>query len=283
MIKIERSNLSDIADEYLKKLQQKRFNKSGKKVRTHFVDNMQRIVLSKPDNFASIITEFTSKFNEQGAEDFESFKKYMENQYDRMRNEHGYWLLKKLNLKVCPYCNRQYTFTIEDKKVSPELDHFYPKSKHPYFALSFYNLVPACSVCNHTKSEEPIDLHPYFEGFDNTYKFRIRTKEGKEDSLDWALENEIEIAFSNTNRNIDVFALKELYNEHIDYVEEIIDKAQAYNKQYYNSLIDSYKGLGKQEADIDRFIWGNYLENAEHENRTFSKLIKDILEQLKIK
>ncbi len=283
MIKIERNNLSDIAEEYLNKLQQKRFNKSGKKVRTFFIDNMERIVLSKPDDFDSIITEFTNKFNEQGAESFASFKKYMKNQYDMMRNEHGYWLLKKLDLKVCPYCNRQYTFTIEDRKVSPELDHFYPKSKYPYFAISFYNIVPACSVCNHTKLEESIDLHPYFEGFDNNCKFRLRTKEGKEDSLDWALENEIEIAFSNTNRNIDAFALKELYNEHTDYVEEIIDEVQAYNKQYYNSLIDSYRGLGKQEADIERFIWGNYLENAEHENRTLSKLTKDILEQLRIK
>ena len=200
-----------------------------------------------------------------------------------MRKNHGYWLLEKLNVRVCPYCNRQYTFTIEDKKISPEFDHFYPQSEHPYLALSFYNLIPACSLCNHTKSEEKIAIHPYFEGFDDLFKFIIKTKKGSKDSLDWVLEKDIEVDFTNVNKNIEVFALKELYGEHIDFVMEIIDKAQAYNYNYYNSLIDSFRGLGKQEAEIDRFIWGNYLENTKHENRPLSKLTKDILEQLMIK
>lgn len=283
MIKIERNNLDDIAYKYLIKLQEKGYNKAGKKVRTHYIDNIKRLVLSKPIEFEGIKFEFENKFNEKGAESFDDFKTYMENQYKAMRIEHGYWLLNELNVKVCPYCNRQYTFTIKDKKISPEFDHFYPKSNYPYLALSFYNLIPACSVCNHTKSDEEIDKNPYVEGFYDNYKFRMRTKDGIENSLEWALEKEIEIAFTNTNRNIDVFALKELYNEHIDYIKEIIDRAQAYNHSYYNSLIDSYKGLGKQEADIDRFVWGNYLENAEHEKRPLSKLTKDILEQLRIK
>lgn len=283
MIKIERNNLDDIASNYLKKLQEKGYYKSGKLVRGHFVDNMQRIVLAPPKNFATIVTEFTNKFKEHGAESFDDFKTYMGNQYKTMRDEHGYWLLNALNVKVCPYCNRQYTFTIKDKKVSPELDHYYPKSKYPFFALSFYNLIPSCSVCNHTKSEQEIDQNPYVVGFNDNSKFRMRSKDGNDNSLDWALEKEIEIYFTNTNRNINVFSLEELYNEHIDYIKEIVDKAQAYNHSYYNSLIDSYKGLGKQEADIDRFVWGNYLENAEHEKRPLSKLTKDILQQLNLK
>ena len=283
MIKIERSNLDDIAEEYLKKLQQTNRRKEGKKVRTHYIDNMKRFVLSKPDKFSEIESEFSNKFSERDAESFDDFKTYMENQYKTMRSEHGYWLLKELDIKVCPYCNRQYTFTIEDEKISPELDHFLPKSQYPYLALSFYNLMPACAVCNHTKSEQTIDKHPYFDGFNDDYRFKIKTKKGREDSLDWALEKDIEVDFTDTNENIKVFALKDLYNEHIDYVEEIIDKAQAYHYGYYNSLIDSYKGLGKQPEEIDRFVWGNYLENAKHEKRPLSKLTKDVLEQLKIK
>jgi len=283
MIKIERNNLDVIASNYLKRLQGKRYYKSGKLVRGHFIDNMERIVLATPKDFTTIVTEFTNKFKVQGAESSDDFKTYMENQYNMMRGEHGYWLLNELNVKVCPYCNRQYTFTIKDKKVSPELDHFYPKSKYPFLALSFYNLIPACSVCNHTKLEEEIDQNPYLVGFNDNSKFRMRTKDGNDNSLDWALEKEIEIYFTNTNRNIDVFSLKEIYNEHIDFVKEIIDKAQAYNHSYYNSLIDSYKGLGKQEEDIDRFVWGNYLEKAEHEKRPLSKLTKDILQQLNLK
>ncbi|NCB69260.1 MAG: hypothetical protein EOM47_10500 [Bacteroidia bacterium] len=283
MIKIERHNLDDIANQYLLKLQGKSRYKAGKLVRSHYIDNIGRLVLAKPSDFGNIQAEFNLEFQKQGAEDFNKFKDYMENQYNDMRNEHGYWLLKSLNIKVCPYCNRQYTFTIEEEKVSPELDHFYPKSIYPYLALSFYNLVPSCSVCNHTKLEQHIEIHPFFKGFDDNYKFKIKTKDGEEFSLDWALRNKLEIDFTDNNKNIKVFALKKLYNEHIDYVKEIIDKAQAYNQSYYNSLIDSYKGLGKQDAEIDRFVWGNYLENAEHEKRPLSKLTRDILEQLEIK
>lgn len=283
MIKIERDNLDDIANKYLLKLQKKKRYKAGKYVRSHYIDNIRRLVLAKPNEFVNIQNEFNNKFNQSEAEDFANFKEYMENQYEIMRNEHGIWLLKTLNIKVCPYCNRQYTFTIEKEKVSPELDHYYPKSTHPYLALSFYNLVPSCSVCNHTKSNQIINVHPYFQGFDNKFKFKLKTKGGEDLSLDWALRNKLEIDFTNSNNNIRVFALKALYNEHIDYVNEIINKAQAYNLDYYNSLIDSFKGLGKQDAEIERFIWGTYLENAEHEKRPLSKLTKDILEQLKIK
>lgn len=32
------------------------------------------------------------------------------------KQTHGYWLAKQLNIKVCPYCNRQYVFTVKKKK-----------------------------------------------------------------------------------------------------------------------------------------------------------------------
>ena len=56
----------------------------------------------------------------------------------------------RMGLNVCPYCNTQYTFTIKTSRgrTRPQYDHFFKKSKHPYFALSFYNLIPSCYVCN---------------------------------------------------------------------------------------------------------------------------------------
>ncbi|KAA6310471.1 hypothetical protein EZS27_038231 [termite gut metagenome] len=98
-------------------------------------------------------------------------------------------------------------------------------------------------------------------------------------------KNNIKVDFSSEseNENIKVFGLKELYNEHIDYVEEIIDKAQAYNSTYYDSLIQSFSGLGKTPAEVDRYVWGNYIETADQCKRPLSKLTKDILEQLDIK
>ncbi|OAV71393.1 hypothetical protein Barb6_01430 [Bacteroidales bacterium Barb6] len=118
--------------------------------------------------------------------------------------------------------------------------------------------------------------------FGDKYKFEL--KKDKETDLSVILDKKnIKVDFSSDNKNIEVFGLKELYNQHIDYVEEIIDKAQAYNADYYDSLIQSFSGLGKTPTEIDRCIWGNYIETADHCKRPLSKLTRDILEQLGIK
>jgi hypothetical protein len=291
MIKIERNNLDDIAKEYFRKIKNKnRQNKNRQKnnliVRTYFIEHLEELVLAKKEDFDAIEKVFERLFNMPNAECFNEFKTYMENQYKAMRDEYGYWLFEKLDIKVCPYCNRHYTFTINknNKKISPQLDHFYPKSIYPYLALSFYNLIPSCSVCNHVKLEKKIDIHPYTNSFhENNCHFQIVGKQnGASNTLDWLLKNEIKVHFTGDNKNIEVFALKELYNEHIDYVEEILNKVQAYNKGYYNSLIKGYK-LGAQPVEIDRLIFGTYLEDAEHEKRPLSKLTKDILDQIGLK
>jgi len=75
----------------------------------------------------------------------------------------GFKLAKELAIDVCPYCNRNYTTShrIDGtlKNVFPEFDHFYPQKDFPLLALSFYNLIPSCSICNsHYKKGENPDL-----------------------------------------------------------------------------------------------------------------------------
>lgn len=64
-------------------------------------------------------------------------------------------IVKLLELRVCPYCGRSYIYSIENNYrlkgshiVKPQIDHFFPKSKYPYFALSYFNLIPICHFCN---------------------------------------------------------------------------------------------------------------------------------------
>ena len=93
-------------------------------------------------------------------------------------------VLERLKIRTCPYCNRNYTFTVKSsssaagKKFTtrPEFDHFYCKSKHPLLALSFYNLVPSCSVCNHGKATDDIGINPYFDGFQSKFGICDKTK-----------------------------------------------------------------------------------------------------------
>lgn len=266
-----------------------------------------QIIEAKPTEFNQIETDFKSEFKifidqyekakktAKASTQYGMFKATMESFYTNFfsantklfkdkKLSHGNWLTSKLGVNICPYCNRQYTFTITTDKTNtrPQFDHFKPKSKYPYLALTFYNLVPSCQTCNHLKREYDVDFHPYEKGFSEEFKFKLITLNNI------AIEKgnyEIKLCNLNgePNKNIDTLGLNPLYEGHRDYVDEILDKAEAYNLAYYNSLINSYKGLGKQASEIDRFVWGGYLEEAEHCKRPLSKLTRDVLEQLKIK
>lgn len=68
-------------------------------------------------------------------------------------NKDGF--VKSLDLRVCPYCGRAYIYSVDNlhrmngtHTVKPQIDHFFPKSKYPYLALSYQNLIPVCTTCN---------------------------------------------------------------------------------------------------------------------------------------
>lgn len=101
----------------------------------------------------------------------------------------AYWLQRQLGVKVCPYCNRMYTTTLfGEEKIRPDFDHFYPKSKYPYLAVSLFNLIPSCSMCNKKKDDKAeviyenkenkklSIIYPYDESFDEPQRcisFRV--------------------------------------------------------------------------------------------------------------
>lgn len=76
-----------------------------------------------------------------------------------MTQRRALWLIQDLKAHICPYCNQ---INIESdsskyeikKRHRSALDHFFPKSKFPFLALSIYNLVPACDECNRTKKSD---------------------------------------------------------------------------------------------------------------------------------
>lgn len=78
----------------------------------------------------------------------------------------------------CPYCNlNRLVVTVKHKEHAyMELDHFFLKAEHPYFAISFFNLVPSCHSCNAidkgiTKFSLESHINPFYESFDSIYKF----------------------------------------------------------------------------------------------------------------
>lgn len=93
----------------------------------------------------------------------------------------------KFTTTTCPYCNDHNVMIVpitdqmtndERLKAYLDLDHFYPKSLNPFFALSFFNLIPVCRQCNSDdKGSKPFTIethiHPYCESFDDQYTFGV--------------------------------------------------------------------------------------------------------------
>ena len=191
--------------------------------------------------------------------------------------KNGYWLMKKLGVKVCPYCNNNYIFTISKRniKVRPEFDHFLPEALHPSLILSFYNLVPSCPQCNHLKKVQELDVNPW-----------VGYEEGKGPSfrVDTSKENfpaKPVIIIDGENENTRKLGIRELYNEQTDYVKDILNKIQAYNPATYRAIVKDFQGIVHTEEDLNRIIWGNYIELSGTDKRPLAKLTRDILEQYK--
>jgi len=195
----------------------------------------------------------------------------------------AYKFVEDLKLKTCPYCNRNYTFIVNEKdgKLRPEIDHFYPKSLYPFLAMSFYNLIPSCTICNHTKSDIQKDglLNPY-DIKNNSFKFTYTPK-----NIDFVNVKKEQYSFDNfeiniigNDNNIKLFKLKELYTQHKDIVLELLIK-----KAYYpHSYIKELENFGFSENEIYRYLFSNYKKNEDLHKRPLSKLIKDISEELKL-
>lgn len=80
--------------------------------------------------------------------------------------------IQNTHLKICPYCGNDRI--IESKRSKNEIDHFLPKRKYPFFALSYFNLIPSCHFCNradHKGQLSPIDEFAKGRIIRNPYAF----------------------------------------------------------------------------------------------------------------
>ena len=213
--------------------------------------------------------------------------------YEIMRKLMQGTVFKKLGIKTCPYCNRQYTFSLIPVKdgnpgTSPEFDHFYPKSLYPTLAASFYNLVPSCHCCNHGKRQKQLYMNPYDYGFQGG--FYLKDEQGNRmntnNILSIKYEVDIHVGYDGPfeeREDVKTLGLDQLYSMHSDYVQEIIDKVNAYNRASREGLADSFQGIFHTPEQVYGFVWGRHLELAEQEKRPLSKFTKDLLEQMGVK
>lgn len=201
---------------------------------------------------------------------------------------------EKIGVTICPYCNRSYIYTLKQASVRPQYDHYFPKSLYPYLALSMYNLIPCCAICNTAKHDydtfdretlEENFIYPFRDEYGQKIRFRtinhmnVNTLTGSFDHYEIGIETtedcdenlrtREEIATSKLN-------LLGLYNKHKDFVKDIIFTTYIYNDDYFQNLVEAYPNLLRNAQEAENLVYMNYLDEEEWDKRVLSKLTHDI-------
>ncbi len=192
---------------------------------------------------------------------------------------------RELETRTCYFCNIHYVneYKVDEEKYKNEftLDHYYDKGSYPYLALSLYNLIPSCYICN-SKLKKTIELDtfaPNAEDFDfnQKVKFKLFLTESCKD-LNIKNKENIDIKLKEHYSNeyekyIEVFKLNERYKAHKDIVFEMIKNAELYPESRLKELQD-LTGIPYQQIKQD--IFSLIDDNADLSKEPFSKLKRDM-------
>lgn len=178
------------------------------------------------------------------------------------------WLVKELDIVVCPYCNETYTHIVkvaDDEKILYEFDHFIPKVIAPYLSLSFFNLIPSCHTCNsNLKGTTIFNLndytHPYADNFHSLVSFST-DKPVDVNNLN-SFDVEVKTITTDTdgirksNNNISIFTIQQRYN---DFKNDIIrfEKLRAYYSESKKQEMLNSGLLGqifRNRDDLNKYI-----------------------------
>ncbi|MDD2829893.1 MAG: hypothetical protein PHW18_10000 [Sulfuricurvum sp.] len=269
------------------------------------------VLFSEQSNNASTIeTFFTSLINQFGNQSRDIFimtpenidcnhslmnideqvkciKKFIINKYSKMyqnmRSVHGKKLIQSSNLFVCPYCHRSYIGVIESqdgsRNITPDLDHFYPKSRYPFLAVTLSNLIPSCLFCNQ-RSKKNIDF----------YKSSIYPPQTIFDKIEFDFDpythkiyiNNYADLITNTayKTHLETFLIQEIYASHTEVLSTILEKNQKYRQSKIEDIAEYTIGLST--SDIKKLVFYEY-EFMDKKKELLYKLKKDLYNSIVLK
>lgn len=210
-------------------------------------------------------------------------------------------LVRITGVTVCPYCNRNFVNVTNEANTS-QLDHFFPKSEYPLFALCFYNLIPSCYGCNNKKSNKHFNISPYDETIGNMDEF-IKFSYEISNADFFTNKNSIQVIIKEVDNDLfddkQLLDLPNLYRLHNDVVQEILWKSSIYTKGYRDSIDKllnpipevlrkmNNKVISKDKIikyitddDINRIITGVYTTPKDYGKRPLSKMVTDISKEI---
>lgn len=253
-------------------------------------DNLRKVLIGTPDELDLIKLKFTTIGLKKSIKKLLNYESWIKTTNDSTyRHFNAYHLAEKLDIPTCVYCNRIYTKTVissSGKKISrPTFDHWFPKDQFPLLALSFYNLIPSCSVCNSgVKGSLPLSIlthfHPYFENPNESFKYTFSYDHKDYDKFTFKIITEKNDKFS--QNSIASFQLKEIYKAHEDEIEDLRKIKDSYSESYLDMLESNILGISLDREEIYRLAFGVHFQEAMYNRRPLSKMKKDILIELGI-
>ncbi|MGN0350616.1 MAG: hypothetical protein ACI4ES_03110 [Roseburia sp.] len=190
-------------------------------------------------------------------------------------------MTEELGITVCPYCNRDYVNARSDTHAGNQLDHFFNRSDYPFLAVSLYNLIPSCGVCNLIKSDQKKNL---VSPFDENYNFEKNEFYCDESTGEIKWEN-----FDKTQikENVKMLELKEAYKIHeAKEIKNLLTKRSIYVKSQIDEILKVMNGGGTKpkftEQDLKEWIYGKPISDEAYKTTPLGKLKHDILKQLKV-
>lgn len=210
--------------------------------------------------------------------------------YIAQNTDLSYHLAGIMDSNTCVYCNRQYTLTVitkaGEKIIRPEFDHWFAQSLYPDLALSYFNLIPACALCNsilknNKETELSTHIHPYKDlnpGFKFSYRHLVNGK-------CMVVCRNYAATLYDKNRvanTLKLFRIQEVYNAHADLeLQDLIDLASANPGDYIHDLIQHVlSSTTLTEEDVFRLIFGVEANVDKFINRPLSKFKTDIIEKI---
>lgn len=278
--------------EGLESILKKRIKKSKlqKEENDFLISHLKNIIMGKPEELLILQENFNRLLCVENKEVVQTIFDY----HEFSREKTGYWayrLAENLDIKVCPYCNRLYTTTVYEnpeikigKCTRPEFDHYFPQCKYPLLALSFYNLIPSCHVCNsNMKGAKEFllktHLHPYCDDVIHDYHFGYMLVNMNDIRITLDCQGEKKECIKKT---FEEFKICEIYNEHRDIAIDMRKLKDEFSDDYLGILAKTYRGLDCSKENLYRLAFGTYLEEENFLKRPFSKFKKDIAEQIGI-
>lgn len=193
--------------------------------------------------------------------------------------------INSLGLKICPYCGRNHiNVAVGDTVSKPSIDHFLPKSRYPFLAISFRNMVPCCHTCNDISNKGSYDPLPAL-GLHNPYEF-------DDDSVTFVGKFNVVDKLDKTGYDVDIrydpTTLSVGYNDQLKLLQFYKQEQLIMQDMYcrYTSKTPAYKKLLKYLRLRPKTLDKAAMEVLAHpmdgraSEREFYKFKRDLLIQL---